>query len=362
MSRFKGLRNALFAAAGALLMVAAAAPVSAATPPQFQVSIGDNCVRGMARPNASMHLVWKDADGAVKANQVITVTDIGEWVFCARATTLVASGDRLRATIGSTTRTFTVPQLSIRINRETNIKGTGPAGASLKVYCGSHAWEFEPCTNWSTVIVNGKGKWSLGWRFAGGESTIVRWRDAMGDRVDASATAPFVIVTLDKPRFLGVYHRNSTATVQLFEPSFDGLLAVGRAAGAATDGSFVGKLRDPEGRLYATTPGDHMLANIGPNADWFVPDIDATASAATQIVSGECVERGTALSGGFKVQLYRNGRFVDSVAHLWDPGPWEFNWNEDTSFSSEIRPGDKLTVMCEIGDRGDWAQRVIFAQ
>ena len=353
----------VFTIIAATVGVMALAPVTAAaTPTTFNVYMGDSCVLGYAQPNASLHLLWKSGSGRLKADHVIAVLDYGYWSYCAGARTVVQAGDRLKATIGRSTRTFVVPQLNAWTNRVTGvIRGTGPAGSTLKVGCGSTWYPvFEPCINHKTVIVSATGKWSVRWPSDGGDTHPVTWRDGVGDKVEVSATTPFITINLGRSTFEGSYIAGRIATVQVLDASMSVVKAFGSAVADALSGSYKGTWRDASGTIYTIVPGDHIVSNIATSPEWVVPDIQATASASAQSVTGRCIAGSPVWS--MQALLYRHGKQIDNVwiePDDYDTGSFTVDWTQEAGYST-LERGDKLMVMCSMGEHGDWAERAIL--
>src|SRR5690349_18582823 len=103
--------------------------VSAASPIKFNLTVGFFCVQGSATANAPVALVWKAADGTLKAKTTVTAATDGRWEQCNEVTEtpVVEIGDSIKAGDGHSTRTLVVPQLTVIQDRSTNsYHGRGP--------------------------------------------------------------------------------------------------------------------------------------------------------------------------------------------------------------------------------------------
>src|SRR5688500_6902794 len=145
-------RRTISSLVGVVLLIGLAAqPAAAATYPiTFDyVPIGRAFIVGTATPNATLTLVWKDRKGARKMRQTVPVNEFGDWVYRMphNSPPIVAIGDRLRASDGSSTHTLVVPELTMNINRVNGVmKGRGPAGEYVNLLChGGPFPQFEPC-------------------------------------------------------------------------------------------------------------------------------------------------------------------------------------------------------------------------
>ena len=205
-------RRTISSLVGAVLLVGLAAqPAAAATYPiTFDyVPIGRAFIFGTATPNATLTLVWKDGNGALKLQQNLTVNEYGDWDYFMpeSSSPVVAIGDRLKASDGSSTHTLVIPELTMNINRVNGVmRGRGPAGEYVKLLCNGGPFPtFEPCIWHKKLRVGEDGRWVYR-NFAndgliGGWSMFLRWRNDGGDRVFVEATSPFVAITLGSSRF-----------------------------------------------------------------------------------------------------------------------------------------------------------------
>ena len=60
--------------------------------------------------------------------------------------------------------------------------------------------------------------------------------------------------------------------------------------------------------------------------------------------------------------LYRDGKQLDNVwiePDDYDTGSFTVDWTREAGYST-LERGDKLMVMCSMGEHGDWAERAIL--
>lgn len=350
-------------AVGAALLLAVSLPGIAAAAPvpiRFDISLGAACVGGTANADAAVNLVWKNAIGAVKAQ--VTVTSIyGRWSYCApNPSTVAAVGDSIKASAGSSTHTLVLPRLTVNVNRVDDVvRGEAPAGAMVRLSCwGGPLPTFEPCQWRARVRVAANGSWSLrpGWDILGGESFGLRWLSPSGDKVWADGTGPFVTVTLGSSRFSGATRPNQTAHLVMRDGTSFDVLAMGSAVSDASGGNFSGRFRDNEGHAVSISATDILSSDISPDIDWVVPDIEASASASTDVVSGRCFDAGTA---GDLVQI--------RLSRAGQERGWAIEGTEnDGSFAvympgigfpdpAVVKSGDKILISC-MQSNADWVQ------
>jgi hypothetical protein len=134
--RIRTLTGTLAVAAGIVVAgLLAPATALAAVALQLDVTIGSTCVYGLKPSGGSITVKLLRADGSTRATRTDGATG-NEWVVC--FTRPVVVGNRLRMTTdpgtGVQTRTVTIPELTIAVNRATNtVKGRAPAGKPIRV-------------------------------------------------------------------------------------------------------------------------------------------------------------------------------------------------------------------------------------
>lgn len=346
----------------AAVVIAALAPGSAAAGSalSFSTNLGDPCIYiDGAAPNADVKIVIRDAAGNRLVRENLTADSNGSTHYCAGFG--IAAGQKLRAVTDTDEHALVVPELSIALNRVTDrLKGTGPAGATLKIRCSSADpfRHFEPCVWTRRVTVPGDGTWatSVPFDFIGGAEFFVTWRRG-DDRVAAWGTAPFISVALDRSSFHGAARSAEVKVIEL----------EGKASTAVLtdpfDGTFSNRFRDDSDEPVNVAAGDSLNTDIAPDASWIVPEVDATVSANSDEVSGRCYDTG-ASRDLVQVLLHRSGKergwaLLDTAAD----GTFSFDFlTDDTPFwtNVDVQSGDRLTVRCMQAE-GDWVQRVIFA-
>jgi hypothetical protein len=369
----RGVRNITLAAAGMALVFTAILPslVAAAGSVRFSgLSIGDHCIGMVGTGGDSVHLTWKSGTGALKADETFLLNEYGGGVYCAPdPSTFIASGDRLKVVDASSVHKLTIPVLSMRLNRVTaSITGTGPAGKVLKVYCPNSPFPaFEPCMWTKNVTVPSNGQWSVNYPYGpitGGSFGSVVWKNAAGDRVYANAIAPYVEVILGTSGVNGAFRQGETANVQIQNPTTHAVKATTSAVGDSLNGEFSAVLRDAGDHKYSIAPGDRLVSNISSDVNWVVPNVDGTASAATDMVSGHCYDAGSSAKL-VEVWIYRNAKhFGPAIVDVDVTGYFEFNFHETTWDSyrngAEVHSGDTVWLMC-MQSGGDWVDKSFIA-
>ncbi len=349
---------AALALAGLSPGLASAAPL----PVSFDLYIGNPCVRVIGSEGKALQLIWRDAGGALKAQHTIRAGFSYRSYCSTDPQIVVAVGDRIKVKHASKVHKLVVPNLAINLNRVTDrLKGFAPAGQRVRIECQSADpfRHFEPCIWQRNVTAGADGTWavSVPFDFIGGAEMALLWTGSGGDEVRAWGTAPFVNVTLGRSGFSGATRPNRTASVDLDQK------AHGTAVGDPFQGRFRGQFLNDSAHTTSVAPGDSLTADIAMDAAWVVPAIDASVSAASDVVSGRCHDTG-ASSELVNVLLYRSGNQRGWALQDTEPdGSFSFNFltgDGDFWTNVNVRTGDKLVVRCMQAE-GDWVQRVIFA-
>ena len=147
--------------------------------------------------------MWKSADGGLVTRRSVSTDENGFWRACAKGHVLT-TGDTLKATDGTDTHMFTVPRMTLIVNRvHDTVLGMAPAGATVGVYCqASDALPTDEGCGWQTAAVTDDlGNWSVQFPsdLTGGARFFARWVAPDGDRVSVFAQAGSVRSSSDPP-------------------------------------------------------------------------------------------------------------------------------------------------------------------
>jgi hypothetical protein len=358
-----------FVAVGVALGVLLPATVAAASLPSLRLTIGRKCVGDYgSAANTTFELVWRDSDGGLIGKKAVTTDEFGYWNFCATGHHTLSAGDRLKVTVGADSKTLTIPDLTLTVNRVHNyLSGRAPAGTGLRVLCtGGNG--FEPCI-WNVGVRAGvNGYWShpVPWDVTGyhgfdGQPFELHWRSPAGDSVYVDANAPTIHVEVGTANVWGYYDANATSYVRLYDSSMT-LKATAAITGAPYLGAFQGTFRDSGGNLVKSGVGDTVASGIASNARFVLPQIDATATASTDRVTGQCENTSSSL-GYADISLYRTGKLRGSASAGDQDGAFDFDFRHADEVYNEanIKRGDRLVIDCAQGDT-DGAEITIYAQ
>jgi hypothetical protein len=358
ITRIQRITRVAIGAAFAVAALALPAGASAVTPViHFEIYMFQTCFDGWASDYSMASVVWRDSAGALKIQGTMATSEYGFYQLCSGNPDIyVEPGDRIRVSDGVYTRKFTVPNLTLQLDRITDLAtGTGPHNRTVRI-----------CSNWSEffyghgpmcrgVRVGDDGNWSYDppVDIVGGIAAQVTWRSPNDDLTHAEATAPYVSVTLDKAAF-----RGGTAPAVEIDLAIDGVKDSAAHVKADGLGGFSGQFRDAQNRLAAVRAGDHITSpNLASDEDWIMPDIDVAVDKVTDVVSGVCEDTGTS-SHRVVVDVSRNGqRQNGAIVGTDSDGSFAVDFKDLPPFGSSfnIRRGDRISITC-MQTTGDRAQ------
>jgi hypothetical protein len=340
-------RRALVALAiGGLLPIVTAAPAAAALGIKLTAYYGDCGFFGSsAGASKTIKIVWKAADTSLKSTQSVKSKLNGAWASKCDGSERVEVGDTIKTTIGTTSRTFTVPKITANVDRVANtVAGIGPANSTMHVEADTYGSGFSIIDH-QTVAGSTAGNGSYAVDFSGvidilgWDDIYAYWNNARGDQYIRYVTAPGLRVWVGRSYATVVGNPNSRVQVDLADSS--------DTPRASTTGTldFWGYLGteflDADGAGVNPAIGDHVAADFASDAHLTVPNIHATANVGTNVVNGHC------LAGlGFSVRVYApdRSRIADRIGTA--NGSGNFTANFASTPSLDIRSGDKMDLYC----------------
>jgi hypothetical protein len=370
MSRAPRAAFAATALAGLLLALVPAATLAATRPITFQLYMATSCIGGRASDNATLKVVWRNAAGIIKLKDTYFANSSGYWEACAMNPNtfeprLLKIGDRLKVTVGTTSRTFVVPTLTLNLDRVNNVfKGKAPAGTTVRLNYATGL--FSPYMESKNVVANSDGRWSYrkaGFGIRGGLYAYIRWHSAKNDRITIDGVAPYLTATLGSSRVTGTTKPKTTVKAKLFNATTMAQRAT--AAGTADKhGRFSIRLRDSAGNAVPVKAGNRLRAlSVASDADWIVPGAQVAGDASTEVVTGRCRDAGTR-AGAYRLEVITPGgdSRSEALGNLDAGGYFEIDFKDPFSsdgviwyYGSDVRSGDTLQLGC-LQTTGDWVQ------
>ncbi|MGZ8778250.1 MAG: hypothetical protein ACXWZ5_20655 [Mycobacterium sp.] len=334
----------------------------AAQPPiTFGLTLGvlTNCISGEASGGSTIDIVWRDSSGALQGQGSAAVTEWGSWSVCGLddEAHVIQPGDRIKATVGTYTRKYVVPNLSATVDRVNDIyTGTGPAGRTIRIWY--QAGLLADYEEGHSIRVGQDGHWTYDPHPYQDliRSVSVYWTSPNGDTLSIYGAAPELGVTIGSARVTGVAEAFATVGIAIANSP------VASGNDVADDwGNFNVRLRRQNGNPRQIVAGDHLVApDVAADADWIVPDSYASADVASDQVTGWCEDTGL-LTEIAIVEVHRTGRTrglawltgVDAAGQF----SVDFTGREYPGFNpANIKHGDRLVVSCMLST-GDWVNQ-----
>ena len=326
---------------------AIAAPVAAAPRPlQAIVGVGGGCIGGQAKPNTFVKAVVRDSTGETKIRTAATVDAQGSWNACIDLSAEpIGSGDKIRLLDFETGQTlnFTIPRVTMTVNRVTDVvSGTAPAGMKLTVEAADSQgilFGDQPYDLIKHVTTSSGGTWSHnfgsnGINLIGGAQLEVRESLKSGNvLIYRDMYVPGVQITLGSSEFFGFIAPYKHIGIKLDQGG--NRVATGDAVGADVSSGFDGRFVDAQGELYRVAGGEMFHAPaLGSDASWRIPEINGTANAQSDVVTGTC---------------FANDPFVvEAGLFAFASGTSDSNGNfsSDLTDTGGIAHGDAVLIAC----------------
>ncbi len=350
--------------AGSLLVLMPAAATAATRPITFDLFMDGTCINGRLSDNSPFKVVWRDAAGVLKYKEADHMAGpTGHWESCASPRRVLAVGDRIKVTVGTTVRVFVVPKLTLNADRATDVfKGKAPAGSTLQLRY--REGKLATTMTSKTVHADSTGRWSYkkaGFNIMGGLYNEIVWTSAENDRIAVADVAPSLTVTLGGAVITGDAEPGADVKAKLFSATT--MVRRATAVGAATAaGGFSVLLRDTAGNPVPVEAGNRLRAlSVAADADWIVPGARVSANAATDVVTGRCKDAGTS-DGLYWVRViapddaYGRGQAIgygdaNGVFEIDFAGVDGSQWFQP----ADVQSGDILQLRC-LQTTGDWVE------
>ena len=272
-----------------LLALVSTGPAAAAHIPGLLVEPAFGCVSGPWADGTRVRFTLKSAGGVLK-KQVITTAAGGEANACFGPP--MVPGDRITVKVGSTSRTLSVPKLSLgKLDRVQDlITGAGPSGKEVRITvnrCPPSSSPGGDCPDKLVLkrVVQG-GTFSVDVSHSldlrGKDFVEVVARNASGDRFRVARSVPEFSVTLGHSFISGALPPGHTFHFELLDAP--GGTVIATAAFQNGGGSqFIGE----SGEVFLGI-GNQVRSTFASDAKLTVPKMIDTISVANDTVSGHC--------------------------------------------------------------------------
>ncbi len=303
-------RVLLGALAVGLGVMANAAPVSASSvATMFDVGIDDCTISGEipdAPLRSKIKVEWRSADGTLRLRETVHAT-FGYWGTdisddCFEYGAGVQPGDVITATVKGVSRTFTVPPLTVRVDRNTDrVTGVTKASGKLIVWVrgyDSYAERRIKAAADGTYVADFQKGTKLD--ILGFDRVDVAWTNGRGDYVRNWNMAPGVRVGIDRPWVVFAGQSGFNATFKLRQAP--GGPVVAKAVGTVYAGTNEFLWLDRNGNEVAVHEGNQVATDVAADATFVVPTIGIGVNKKTDKVTVD-----TGLGAGLHIQMQVTG-------------------------------------------------------
>jgi hypothetical protein len=330
-------RLLVLSALGAALVLPATA--QAASPISVQVIVGFSCVNGTGPANAKVVVTLRTPTGRFRDSFKTTSDQYGTWSDCFGSlfspSAAINGGDRLRIDAGNKSRSLTIPDLTPRIDRVTNmISGEADANAPLSIQI-THLKSFKKFQQFSySPNADGAGNWSIDttgdFNLRGLDNVTVLSTNG-SDLFGALAYAPFVQVQHASNVLAGSVNPGTKLEFTLTD---ENAVEKGTAtAGPFMFGVFEVTMFDDAGKAMYPDGGDWLSSDLAPDATLQLPVSELRGSAATDTVSGRCMPDSSYLL------VAKNDSFYGTTNSAGEFGRY-------VGGRTNLRHGDHLSLSC----------------
>ena len=263
-------------------------------------------------------------------------------------------GMKVSALTNGATRTVTVPKLSVRVNRVTDVvSGVGPASKTLEVSI-VHFSSFK--TSKTTVInkkVSSAGTWSMDTtssiNLIGADRIGIIYRASTGDNFLLDGVTPFVGVRIASSRVIGSVNEGGDVAVTL-KTSAGATRARAHLVSANNSQPQDGVFVNTSGYAVAARVGDKVASNAGTNGSFTISNLTVGVNTATNTVYGTCLA-----SKPMKIEVTTPSPYV--FTRTFTTCNSAGHYSLDTTASVDIAAGDRVLVTVRLSS-GDTISRL----
>jgi hypothetical protein len=324
---------------GALLL---ATPAAAVTPITFQVYVNGTCQYGTGQASTAFTVRLLDSNGDLIQRMNATSNASGSWYACFSVPG--TPGFKVRATGGGVDRTVTIRNLTMKVNRVTDVVSGHWAGSTSLDICITHYTSF---TTSSYLCLGGtsasNGSYSIDFtpefNVRGGDNASATYTSG-SDTFSVNTTTPYMTVTRGRAYVEGYVNRGSVETLTLRDAG--STLRGSLMFQGDNDGYFDGYLQSA-GTLVLPRVTDKVIGSFASDAMVTVPNIVVTGVASTNVVSGTCMPNRP-------YNLYaRRADYSDSIQR-YGTTDGSGHFSQDLTADINLLNGDPLQLTCMFPD------------
>jgi hypothetical protein len=343
-----------------LSVVAYATPAAAANNSIVLAYFGDCQFLGaQAGSGKTVKIEWRDADGSLKSKHSVTSTSAGNFLSRCEPNEEIERGDTIKTTIGTSSRTLTIPRLTARFNRSTSeLTGWTDPGLNFTVttyyyYGGFDLYAVET----AYVSAQYDGFYDLGYDeslVGGNDWGEVNWQSLRGDMVVRTFNVPGMTIWLRKA-IVNVVGGAGTNVGITLKSGDDVISQTGGNLWEANNAFF---FFDGDGERVKTQVGNEVIADFAPDAHFVLPNITATINKSNDSVAASC---GLDPGAGVLVRVHPrdNSKLGQRFGTTNSSGVYLANFAKSPAYN--IVAGNKVEVYCKVAS-GDIVARMFTAQ
>lgn len=295
-------------------------PASAGMPFALGITVLGECATATG-PGSTAGADQLDAAGAVIQHTTAN-TVFGNYSLCFNEP--FVPGMKLRVTIGSDTRTLTVPTLSMKINRQTDVvSGLAPKSVALQVQVTDANMNGSGLLKTRSITSTATGTYSTDMtslvNMIGGDSVRLMYKTAAGDVFWLATATPQLVVMTGSSRIGANLPAGMTTSVKL-------TTSTGVARGATVLSSAAertlttGMLVSAAGVAVTARVGDKVSASFAADTAMTIKAQTLAADVATKVVSGICPAGRPLL-----VTIWRDALYAQFSGACAGDGTWAVN-------------------------------------
>jgi hypothetical protein len=242
----------------------------------------------------TIKIVWRDRDGDAKSIQTVKSNSAGLWSIKCEYDEFVETRDTVKATIGTTSRTFVVPQLTLHIDRSNDtVGGIAPPSSTVHLKAGYYKGDFKIDAGDTEVATSASGvdgtySHALVGDIQGWDDVYASYTDAHGDVYHRYEAAEGIQAWIGRRSVWLTGNPGSLVSAEVTDN--DSLAVIGSVSGSFDYwGDLLTQFLDADGGAVHVGGQDIFTAHF-PHADYEIvmPDLHTSVNIISKQVDSFC--------------------------------------------------------------------------
>lgn len=275
------------------LAVLPASPARAGATFTFIVYVNDTYTYGFGPPNTPHTITLYAPGGAIADVAKVNTDGNGQWTVTWDVP--VIRDSKIKAATATASRTLTVPRLTVRANRVTDVvSGRAPSGTALHITFG-HYSSLDPTSATyyaASSTADGSGNFSSDFtaqaNMVGRDYVIVSFSNSAGDTFTNGIPVPYMSVRRTSSNVTGALNIGTTATIEL-RTSANGLRGTASGNWGQLSDIFYSSFVNTDGDLVAVRSTNKVIGSFATDATVTIPSSTLTADASSNQATGSCM-------------------------------------------------------------------------